>query len=100
MTIPAVAQAMALFGVVLALAAGLFYFVRNWSSRTDDDRQQASSMLSIFRDVHSRGGLSDSEYRTIKGKLAPELKADTSAANEGLDFNSRSDDEDQTDSAE
>ncbi len=97
MTIPAVAQAIALFGVVLALAAGFFYFVRNWTSRTDDDRQQASSTLSIFRDVHARGGLSDSEYRTIKSKLAPELGADTTVPNKELDSNSRSNDESQSD---
>ena len=30
--------------------------------------------MSKFRDLHSRGGLTDAEYRTIKTTLAVQLK--------------------------
>jgi hypothetical protein len=32
--------------------------------------------MSNFRDLYERGGLSDEEFRTIKAKLADELKAE------------------------
>jgi len=35
---------------------------------------RASHWLSKFRELHSRGGLSDEEYRTIKTTLAAELQ--------------------------
>jgi hypothetical protein len=34
----------------------------------------ASNMMSNFRDLHSRGELSDEEYRTIKARLADRLQ--------------------------
>ncbi len=77
MTIPTLAKVAALFGLVLAMTAGFFLFVRNWSGRTGDSREEASEMLTKFRELHTRGGLSDAEYRTIKTKLAPDLGADT-----------------------
>jgi hypothetical protein len=33
-------------------------------------------MMSKFRELHAEGGLSDEEFRTIKTKLASELKAE------------------------
>jgi hypothetical protein len=32
-------------------------------------------LMSNFRDLYDRGGLSDEEFRTIKAKLASDLKA-------------------------
>jgi uncharacterized membrane protein len=34
----------------------------------------ASELMSKFRELHSRGGLSDAEFRTIKTKLAARLQ--------------------------
>ena len=33
--------------------------------------------MSDFREVYERGGLSDEEFRTIKSKLASEVKGET-----------------------
>ena len=33
-------------------------------------------MLTKFRDLHSKGELSDEEFRTIKTKLADQLRAE------------------------
>lgn len=88
MTIPALAKVAALFGLVLAMTAGFFFFMRNWSGRTGDSREEASEMLTKFRELHTRGGLSDDEYRTIKTKLAPDLGAETiSSREESADAN-------------
>lgn len=83
MTIPALAKVAALFGLVLAMTAGFYFFVRNWSGRTGDSREEASEMLTKFRDLHTRGGLSDNEYRTIKTKLAPDLGAEVVSSIDG-----------------
>jgi hypothetical protein len=40
--------------------------------RTSD--QGSSQLLDNFRDLHSRGQLSDEEYRNIKSKLAAQLR--------------------------
>ncbi|TWT87117.1 hypothetical protein Mal64_26520 [Pseudobythopirellula maris] len=76
LTIPPMAQAALLFALILALAAGAFWLVRSWTGRDAEDGPEASELLTKFREVHSRGGLSDDEFRTIKTKLAPELGAE------------------------
>ena len=75
-TIPPVALATLWLAVILALTAGFFLFVRKYAGRIGQDRQDASKLLTNFREVHARGHLSDDEYRTIKTKLAPELTAE------------------------
>jgi uncharacterized membrane protein len=40
----------------------------------EEERLGASELLSKFREVHSEGGLSDEEFRTIKTLLAEKLQ--------------------------
>jgi hypothetical protein len=40
-----------------------------------DDGVDPSELLSKFREMHSRGTLSDTEYRTIKTKLAAQIQS-------------------------
>lgn len=75
-TIPPLAVATLLLGLILGLTAGFFFLVRRWSGREGDPGRDASEMLSGFRELHARGGLSDGEFRTIKTKLAPELQGE------------------------
>lgn len=56
--------------VILALAVAL---VRRFRGSAADDQPGSSILLTKFRELHSRGGLSDDEYRTIKTKLAEQL---------------------------
>ena len=44
-------------------------------SRSDEDQPSASEMLTRFREIYARGGLSEEEYRTIKRKLGAELSS-------------------------
>jgi hypothetical protein len=62
---------MAAIFVLLALA---IYLVRRWRGGSAEDRQDANQLLTKFRDLHTRGGLSDAEYRTIKTKLATQIE--------------------------
>ena len=62
--------------LILALTAGMFLVVRKLMGQSGNDRQNASELLTNFKELHARGGLSDDEYRTIKTKLAPELSAE------------------------
>jgi hypothetical protein len=70
---------LALLGVVLAVAALGFLLARQLVRKSPDDAGQDGptplELLTKFREVHARGGLSDEEYRTIKGKLAAEVNA-------------------------
>jgi 5-bromo-4-chloroindolyl phosphate hydrolysis protein len=70
---------LALLGVVLAVAALGFVLARQLVRKSPDDAGEDGptplELLTKFREVHARGGLSDEEYRTIKGKLAAEVNA-------------------------
>lgn len=78
--VPQLAKAITLLALVIAVTAGAILLVRRWAGRTGDDVADANELLSNFREVHARGGLSDGEYRTIKTKLAPELQAAPAAS--------------------
>jgi hypothetical protein len=60
-----------LFGAVL-VALGV-YVVKRFRDRSAGDQPEASELMSKFREIHSQGGLSDEEFRTIKAQLAAEL---------------------------
>jgi uncharacterized membrane protein len=60
--------------VALVLLALAIAGVRRWRGGAAEDQPTASELLTKFRELHARGGLSDDEYRTIKTKLATELE--------------------------
>jgi uncharacterized membrane protein len=66
------------FAAIFTLTALAIAMVRRFRGGAADDRQEASTMLTKFREIHSRGGLSDEEYRTIKTKLAVQLDSELS----------------------
>jgi uncharacterized membrane protein len=64
------------FAAIFALLALAVVVVRRFRGGAADDRPRASELLTKFRDLHARGGLSDDEYRTIKTKLATGIEAE------------------------
>jgi uncharacterized membrane protein len=50
------------------------YVVKKFRDRNGDDQPKASELLTNFREIHSQGGLSDEEFRTIKAQLADRLQ--------------------------
>jgi hypothetical protein len=68
------AKAAVWFAVIFVLAAMGLVVVRKWRDSAADDTPDAHELLTKFREVHDRGGLSDDEYRTIKTKLAGQVQ--------------------------
>jgi hypothetical protein len=64
------------FAAIFALWALAIVAVRRWRGGSAEDRPTANELLTKFRELHSRGGLSDGEYRTIKTKLATQIQAE------------------------
>ncbi len=69
-------QAAMLFAAIFVMTAIGLAVVRKYRGSAADDRSRSSEMISNFRDLHAEGGLSDEEFRTIKTKLASELKSE------------------------
>jgi uncharacterized membrane protein len=66
--------AIILFTAVVALVAVGAYAVSKWRDAIDDDTNTASELLTNFREMHSRGDLTDEEFRTIKTRLSYEIQ--------------------------
>lgn len=77
-TLEKLTEASVLFAAIFVMTAIGIAVVRRYRGRSAEDRVPSSEMLSKFRELHSEGGLSDEEFRTIKTKLASELKAELS----------------------
>jgi hypothetical protein len=61
--------------VALALLFGL-YALHMWRTKFAKKRSPASELITNFRRIYTRGGLSDAEYRNIKSQLARRLRAE------------------------
>jgi hypothetical protein len=57
-----------------ALVAVGFYLVGKLRGAFRQSEREPGILLDNFRELHSRGELSDEEYRTIKSKLASQLR--------------------------
>ncbi len=60
--------------VLAVLVAVVFYLIGRIRAKTLQHEPTASELISKFREFHSRGELSDEEFRTIKTALAAKLK--------------------------
>lgn len=69
-------QAALLFAAILLLTSVVLAVARKYRGRAAEDKLDSHQMMSNFRELYDRGGLSDEEFRTIKAKLATELKAE------------------------
>ncbi len=72
LTTPA-ASVVLLLAMTAALIAVGVYVIGKVRQDLTSDTAGASELLSNFRELHSQGGLSDEEYRTIKAMLAKPL---------------------------
>ncbi len=70
-------KAALLLAAIFALTAIVIAVARRYRGRAAEDKLDRHQMMSNFRDLYDRGGLSDEEFRTIKAKLASELKAES-----------------------
>ena len=67
-----------LFALVLLGA----YFLRRFRDRAGDDENKPGQLLTKFGEMHSRGDLSETEYRTIKTVLATQLQDELNSTGE------------------
>ena len=74
--IETLSHAALLFAAIFVITAIGIAAVRKYRGGAADDRLYSSEMMSKFRELHAEGGLSDEEFRTIKTKLASELKTE------------------------
>jgi uncharacterized membrane protein len=75
-------QAALWFAAIFALLALAIVALRRFRGGSADDRPRPSELLTKFRELHVRGGLSDDEYRTIKTKLATQIDAELKGNNQ------------------
>jgi hypothetical protein len=69
-------QAAVLFAAIFALSAVVLAVARRMRVRAHTGAVDASEIMSKFRALYERGGLTDEEFRTIKAKLATEIKSE------------------------
>jgi len=80
------AQAVIWGAVLLILCTIGTYVVMFYRNRGSGPRSSASDMLTRFRQLHSRGGISQTEFREIKSVLGEKLQDELdSDAAEGED---------------
>lgn len=72
----AIVQSLILLAAVLAVTAIGIALVRKLRDRTGRDEPSSHEIMTNFRELHARGGLSDEEYSTIKSKLAGRVKSE------------------------
>ena len=60
--------------VLLVLLAGAAYLLKKLRSEPEKKVSSASRLMADFRNAHSRGELTDEEFRAIKTMLADELE--------------------------
>jgi len=64
-----------LWGTLLAIASAVMaYVIGKIRAEPTQQEPDASEMMSKFRELHTEGELSDSEFRTIKTTLAERLQ--------------------------
>jgi hypothetical protein len=67
---------------ILALLALALSLVRKWRGGAFESQPGPHELLTKFRELHVRGGLSDDEYRTIKTKLATQIDTELKDADD------------------
>lgn len=67
-------QALGWCVALVFLIAVAVYALGKFRGSAEEERLGASDLLSNFRELHSEGGLSDEEFRTIKTLLSEKLQ--------------------------
>lgn len=68
------AQLIIWLAVLAMLTVLAVYVVRSWRESSGDDQISVNDLLSNYREMHSRGEISDEEFRTIKTALKEKLQ--------------------------
>lgn len=77
------ALAVFLLAVCILGLALLFHLLRRWREYSDDDLPTPDALLSKFREMHSRGELSDEEFRKIKTDISARIQEPVTVSDDG-----------------
>ncbi len=66
---------------IAVMAVGVYWLGKYWG-RAGEDHEGPAGRLTMFREMHERGELSDAEFRTIKTQLAGQMQAKVSDSDE------------------
>lgn len=68
------AQAVIWTAVLVVLMVVGAWVVRRFRDRADDHQLSANELLTNFRELHHQGDINESEFRTIKTVLGPQIQ--------------------------
>ncbi len=68
--------------VLAALVAVAIYVIGKLRAASAQQEPTASELMSKFRELHSRGELTDAEFRTIKATLSAQLQEELNDSSE------------------
>jgi uncharacterized membrane protein len=74
----ALTKAIFLFAGIAVLVAIGAHIASKWRGAKEDNKLTSSEMLTKYRELHSKGELSDEEFRNIKSRLAGQLQNELS----------------------
>ncbi|MFP6694213.1 MAG: SHOCT domain-containing protein [Pirellulales bacterium] len=74
----ALTEAIILFATIAVLIAIGAHIASKWRGTKEDNKLSTSELLTKYREMHSRGELSDEEFRNIKSRLANQLQNELS----------------------
>jgi len=69
-------QVVVSLAVLTILVVAAFYIVQKVREGPEYDCVDAGDLLAKFRELHSQGGLSDEEFRTIKTQLSGQISSE------------------------
>jgi len=69
--------------VILILFA--WYVLRNFRGRIDEDIPERNDHLDNFREIRSKGDISEAEFRNIKTVLGDQLHQGTAGSDDSID---------------
>lgn len=76
------AFAVFLLAVCILGLALTFHLLRKWREYSDEDQHNPDTMLSKFREMHSRGELSDEEFRKITTDMRARIQEPATVSEE------------------
>lgn len=74
----ALTEAIIHFATIAVLIAIGAHIASKWRGTKEDNKLSTSELLTKYREMHSRGELSDEEFRNIKSRLANQLQNELS----------------------
>lgn len=92
-------QTAAVLGVTLiavCLLIVIAFKLRSWYRGDSEDAADSAQLMLQFRELHRQGGLSEDEYRSIKGRLTSRQPADSSAVGRETGDQARTPDDEST----